>query len=228
MALLVNLRVLHLDTDIVVIDKPAGFHVHPPENRLNRISNHQNCLWILNRQLERHLYPVHRLDVPTSGALLYALSSEAASQMARLFRDRQIHKRYVCLVRGYVDDVFDIENEDGQTKFRCIYRAEKPFPTDRYQTTRLSFVEAVPITGKHHQIRRHLSTLRHPIVGDREHGDRHINRFFKETLELNGLFLKAYQLDFTHPMSGEPISCQSRWDNRWHQVFDWVGICPFL
>ena len=99
-----SFRILYQDPHWVAIEKPAGFHVHPPEDSTHRIPAGLNCVQVLRKQLNTYLYPVHRLDRATSGVLIFALSSESARSLSQQFRDRSVRKVYYCVVRGWVED----------------------------------------------------------------------------------------------------------------------------
>ena len=231
-----SFRILHQDPFLVAVDKPAGFHVHPPEDPTVHISQSVNCLAILRRQLDRFIYPVHRLDCATSGVLIFALDSESASKLATQFREREIQKTYYAVARGWVSDAEMIDrplkSEDRQselpsvTRIGCFARIEMPHSVGRYSSARYSLVRAEPETGRLHQIRRHLAGSGHPIVGDSVHGDGAHNRYFRNELKIPSLLLKAQSLKLRHPRTEEPLFLESRWTGKWHRVFDLFGICP--
>ncbi len=224
-----------------MIEKPAGFHVHPPENSVHKIPAGLNCLQVLRNQLNTYLYPVHRLDRATSGVLIFALTPESARSLAGQFKSRGVRKVYYCVARGWVEErgVIDsslasvVKGEEHQserveaiTHFESLAQLELPQSVGRYTTARYSLVRVVPETGRMHQIRRHFAHLRHPLLGDTVYGDGKQNRFFKEQLKIQGLMLKAYSLEFQHPETGQTVRVQGRWNHVWHQVFDVFGVCP--
>jgi tRNA pseudouridine65 synthase len=149
----------------------------------------------------RHVYPVHRLDRGTSGALLFALDPETARVLHESLEAGAVEKRYLALVRGVPPDAFEVDHaiprrEEGprvaaQTSFRRL------FATDRY-----AIVEAFPKTGRLHQVRRHLKHVSHPIIGDVNYGKGEHNRFFREHYGLHRLALHAAGLALDHPRSG--------------------------
>ena len=87
----------------------------------------------------------------------------------------------------------------------------------RHPTSRYSLVQCLPLTGRKHQIRRHLAHLRHPIVGDTSHGDGKHNRFFREQFGCDRLMLHHHQLAFRHPHSNEMLTIKATLDERWQQ-----------
>lgn len=234
-----RLRVLHQDEFFVAVDKPAGFHVHPPEAQEHRISRNTNCLRILRDQLGKYLYPVHRLDRATSGVLLFGLSSEAASRFNAMFEKREIHKTYFAVTRGWLPDEGEIDHplsdgdEDSQkkaslTRFLTVGRTELPISSGPHSTSRYTLVRVHPLTGRMHQIRKHFSHLSHPLIGDTVYGDGKHNRIFRDLLRERKLLLKAHSLRFNHPMTGAPIILETRWEHAWHQVFELFGVCPLF
>jgi len=234
---MVKLRILYQDEDLVAVDKPAGFQVHPPENSMHSISAATNCLAILSRQLGQYLYPVHRLDRATSGVLIFALRSEIAAKFQEQIQQGVLKKTYYAVVRGWtanegvIDHALKAEDEPTPkpaiTHYQTLRNIELDWAVGRYQTSRYSLVEVVPETGRFHQIRRHFAHLSHPLIGDSVHGDGRHNRVFREKVGTDSLLLKAYSLSFTHPVTGESLSVVSRWGGLWHRVFDLFGFCPY-
>ncbi len=231
------LRILYQDENLVAVDKPAGFQVHSPEDPLHRVSDHRNCLVILRNQLGRYVYPVHRLDRATSGVLLFGLDSETAGQLGQQFARRETDKVYYAVTRGWVDDQGLIDQvltneqrgeQEARTRYHCLARVELPHPVGkRHPSSRYSLVRVVPETGRMHQIRRHFTRISHPLVGDTVYGDGPHNRLYRATLNIPGLLLKAHLLRFEHPRTRVPMRLISRWDKRWHRVFELFGACPF-
>lgn len=222
-------RILYQDAHCVAIDKPAGFWVHQAEEgEKYRVPPAWNCMRLLRNQLGQYVYPIHRLDRATSGVLVFGLTQEFASGLGQAFMRREVRKMYVALVRGWWPDSSErIETDDGVTRFECAGQTEWPEAVGRYSTCRYSLVYAYPETGRRHQIRRHCNHAAHPIVGDTLYGDRDHNRFFRDQLKWPGLYLKALELEFSHPVTGALVRLRSRYDGRWHRVFDRFGICPY-
>ncbi len=231
------LRILHQDEHLVIVDKPAGFQVHPHEEG-HALSRETNCLYLLKKQLGQYLYPVHRLDRATSGVLCFALTPESAGLLQKLLQSGEIRKTYYAVTRGWTDEDGLIDHplkplysdkppQEARSIYQRIAQIELPHATGRYATTRLSLVRTSPLTGRTHQLRRHFAHLSHPLIGDSVYGDGKYNRFFKEHLKLPGLFLKAYSLEFRHPFTDEPLRIISRWSHGWHQLFDVFGVCPW-
>lgn len=206
-------RLIEQTENWVALMKPAGFHVHPPEDATHRVPRDKVVLYQLRRQLDRFVYPVHRLDAGTSGVLLMALDSAAASFLARQFQERRVKKVYHAVVRGWTPEAgrIDIpleldstgEPAESATRYKRLSTCEFPVPVgNRHRTARYSLLEVEPETGRYHQIRRHMNRISHPVVGDATHGDSKHNKFFRETQGVPGLCLKAHRLEFVAPERG--------------------------
>ncbi|AHN25871.1 tRNA pseudouridine synthase C [Gilliamella apicola] len=192
----------------------------------------------LRDQIGQHVFPVHRLDRPTSGVLLFALSSEIARLMSEQFATKQIEKTYHAIVRGYVEgeatidyplveeldkiaDKFSDNNkpaQDAVTTYRGISKIEIPIKVGKFDTARYSFVELKPKTGRKHQLRRHMKHIFHPILGDSKHGDLHQNRAFAEFFSIKRLMLHASKLQITHPINHDPIIIEANLDQQWQDI----------
>ncbi len=211
-AYLNDLKILYRDDWYVAIDKPAGMIVHN-----NGMPNQgQPVLQTLRDQIGAWIYPVHRLDRPTSGVLIFAQSSSAARRLNQCFTERRVEKTYLATVRGYTgegdtidyalreDD--DMELQRAVTTYRRLDTVELDIPCGRYPTARYSLVELYPETGRYHQIRKHMHHISHPIVGDTTHGDGRHNRLFRNRFDCHRLLLFATELAFDHPYTGKRLS----------------------
>lgn len=205
------LEVLHQDPRLVAVAKPSGLLVH----RSTQAADRDTCLRRLRDQLGRRVYPVHRLDRGTSGVLLFALDTAAARDVAAAFAQRRVHKTYLAVVRGFAPDAGEIDHPiagadggaraEARTRFACLARVELPHAVGRYASARYSLVRALPLTGREHQIRRHLRHVDHPVVGDVTHGDSRHNRFFRAHFGSHRLLLHALRLELPHPEGGRPL-----------------------
>jgi len=220
-------RILHQDENLIAINKPSGFHVHPPETRAEKVPRHKIILHQLRDQIGQRLYPLHRLDVSTSGVLVFALNSETASGLGGLFQRQEIEKTYWTVVRGYLPDQGSIERElesdltgtlkPALTLYRTLKRLELPERVgDRHPQTRYSWLEVHPKTGRFHQIRRHMNRVSHPVIGDATHGDSRHNRFFREKLGISGLCLRAIEMKFLY--QGQEFVFSAGSSEQWDQI----------
>ncbi len=230
----VTFDVLLRAEDFVAIDKPPGFHVHQPEFPRRRVPKEVTCLPNLRRQLGTYLYPVHRIDVATEGVLVFALSKPAASGLCRQFQEGTVRKTYFAIVRGWTQDDGVIDeplalDSTGEmvpalTRYKTHARVELPFAIGKkHPSARYSLVEAHPESGRFHQIRRHMARISHPVIGDTAHGDSYHNRFFRNELEAPGLWLKAREIEFDHPSTGEAVRVKSPWGARWTKMHKRLG-----
>lgn len=227
---MIRFRILFQDDDLVVIDKPAGIQVHPPERRSPQDGTlKEHVVKNLREQTGKYIYPVHRLDAATSGVMVFAFNSETASLLQKQFREKTVVKNYVTVARGWIKEEVVFRGEDeSETHFFPLRRFTISQPVGKFEEARYTLVHAIPKTGKMHQIRRHLKSQSYPIVGDTVYGDGKHNRLWRELVPGSKLFLKAYRLEFVHPHTGAKINERSRWGKRWHALFDLAGFCPIL
>ena len=228
-----QLRILYKDESIVVVDKPAGFEVHPRES--GEGNPKRTCLSLLTKQLLQKPYPAHRLDRATAGVLVFTLNAEAAAKVQNQFQEHRAEKVYYCVARGWIENNLHIDTplrderdqeQSAITKVELIAHAELAVACGRYDTIRLSLLRVQPESGRFHQIRRHLASVSHPILGDPRHGDKKLNRIFAEHTGVKRLLLQAHSLKILHPTSGEMIRFQSRWTKDWHAIFSIFCFCP--
>jgi tRNA pseudouridine65 synthase len=210
-----TLPILYRDERLVVVDKPSGLLVHR-----SPIDRHETrfALQILRDQLGQRVYTIHRLDKGTSGVLAFGLDPDTAREYGAIFAQRSVIKTYVALVRGWPAEEGTIdrplaavedersgpqsaEPRESQTAFRRIVTFELPVCVDRYPTSRYALVELTPHTGRRHQLRRHLASESHPIVGDSTYGKGKHNRLFREMFGIQRLLLACTRLEFTRPAS---------------------------
>lgn len=210
------LEILYRDEHLVAINKPSGLLVHR-----SLIDRHETQFAIQQTrdQIGQKVYPVHRLDKPTSGVLLFALDSDTARLLTEQFTAGQVQKTYLAIVRGYaeengiidyplkeqLDKIADADAnpdkpaQEAITHYRRIATVEFPLAVGRYTTARYSMLELQPKTGRKHQLRRHMKHIFHPIVGDTTHGDGKHNALFREKFGCHRLLLHASSLQLQHP-----------------------------
>ncbi len=235
-----ELTLLYKDEQLVAVNKPAGLLVHR-----SNIDRHETrfALQLLRDHLGRHVYPVHRLDKPTSGVLLFALSPATAAQLTRCFASRQVEKTYLAVVRGVPETAGIIdhplaeepdrllhdqpqtafETKGAITEFRRLATVELPFAVGRYPASRYSLLAANPLTGCRHQLRRHLKHLLHPIIGDTNYGEGRHNRLFRDEFHCQRLLLHAAEVSFSHPSTGEMLTIAAPLDEPFVLLLDRLG-----
>lgn len=239
-------EVIYQDEYLVAINKPSGLLVHR-----SPIDRHETrfALQLVRDQIGQHVYPVHRLDKPTSGVLLFGLSGEIARLVSEQFAAATVHKRYVAVVRGYCPEAGLIDHplqlkpdriadrdrrkdplpQQAQTHFQRLATVEVPFAVDRYPQSRYSLVALQPRTGRKHQLRRHMKHIGHPIIGDAKHGKGVHNRFFQSQYDCHRLLLACIGMELSHPATGQPLQLEAVLDAPFWRVleaFGWQGAVP--
>lgn len=205
------MQVLFRDEHYVAIDKPTGLIVHRRPGERDQPA----ALQLVRDLVGQHVYPVHRLDRSASGVLIFGMSSDAAGRLARCFADRTVDKRYVAVVRGFIDPRgtidYPLARDRGEptkaavTDFARLATTQIDAAVPPHPTARYSLVALRPRTGRTHQLRRHMAHLRHPIVGDVRHGDGRHNRVFRDRFDCHRLLLFATRLTFEHPFALAPV-----------------------
>lgn len=190
---------LYRDEVLLVVNKPSGMAVHRGWSR-----EREPALQRARDLAGRHVHPVHRLDRSTSGALTFAFDPEITRRMQERFESGEVIKRYLALVRGIAPESGVIDHPiprapDGP-RVPAVTEVRRLATFERY-----SLVEAIPRTGRLHQIRRHFKHISHPIIGDVRYGKGEHNRLFRERFGLHRLALHALELKFDHPMTGERL-----------------------
>jgi len=231
-----QLEILYKDEYLVAINKPSGLLVHK-----SMIDKHEIyfAMKILRDQIGQRVYPIHRLDKPTSGVLLFALDSRSASLMSEQFREHTIQKTYIAVVRGYIDEkgIIDYalsvkrdkiadkdskamkEAQDAVTEFKRLDTIEIDFAVGKYAKSRYSLVELKPKTGRKHQLRRHLKHLSHHILGDTKYGRGEHNKMIRKEFDCQRLLLHATELEFIHPYTSEKILLNAESDEIFKTFF---------
>jgi len=194
---------LYRSAALVAVNKPSGLAVHRGQSR-----DPVHALQLVRDAVGAYVYPVHRLDRATSGVLLFALSADAARSVGAAFEAGRVEKRYLALVRGNPPDHVLVDHPLSQDDDKPARDARTGIVTlARYG--RYALVEAIPQTGRTHQIRRHLKHLSCPIIGDVRYGKGEHNRFFRTEFALHRLALHATRLTLTDPATGEPATIEA-------------------
>lgn len=231
-----QLPLLYEDTDYLAINKPVGVMVH--KTPLERSPDTLFAVDLLYRQLGYKVYPLHRIDRPTSGVLLFAKNAAAASRLQPEFADTSIKKEYLAIVRGYMPQPhalidqplakdLEFELQEALTEYWTLAQTEIPYPSsNRYASSRYSLVKIYPHTGRMHQIRRHFAHIRHYIIGDKTHGDNKQNKFFDRHFQMRFMLLHAWKLTFNHPESNENITIQAPAPTHFQEMSQKLGWEP--
>jgi tRNA pseudouridine65 synthase len=239
-----SLEIIYHDEYLVAINKPSGLLVHK-----SMIDRHEIyfAMKMLRDQIGQWVYPIHRLDKPTSGVLLFALDSYTAKLMSEQFKEHTIQKTYLAVVRGYIEEngLIDYplsvkldkitdkkadktkEAEEALTLYTRVATVELDFAVGRYDKTRYSLVELKPRTGRKHQLRRHMKHLSHHILGDTKYGRGEHNKFIRKEFHCNRLLLHAQKLEILHPYTHTKIEIYAKLDDtfiRIYKNFSWESL----
>lgn len=188
-------RVVHEDDHILVVDKPAGLLTAPtPE------SDRGNLADLLSRRPSGRVYVVHRIDLQTSGLLVFAKTADANRALSAAFREHDIDREYLAVVDGlFPDDIERISVPVRGKRAVTHIAVEARYPEATLIRARLE-------TGRTHQIRLHCLDRGHPVLGDPEYGGRTPN-------DPPRMALHAQVLGFAHPATNERVAFRSEWPN---------------
>ena len=240
------LTILYRDDFLVAIHKPSGLLVHR-----SNIDRHETrfAVQLLRDQLGRHVLPLHRLDKPTSGVLLFGFDADTARSVGGQFERNEVGKRYLAVVRGWPPEAGTIDHalsrrfddygrkfDPGSepealpavTGFRRLATVELPEAVDRYPGTRYALVELRPKTGRQHQLRRHMKHIAHPIIGDANWGKGIHNRFFQRRFGCGRLLLACTGIELRHPQDSRALSIDAPLEIDFSDVVDALGWRGFL
>ncbi|GAB2180340.1 tRNA pseudouridine(65) synthase TruC [Denitratisoma sp. agr-D3] len=221
------LPILYRDEHLLAVHKPAGLLVH--RSNLAR-QEERFAVQLLRDQIGQRVYPAHRLDRGTSGILVFALTPEVARNLGLAFMDKDVQKRYLALVRGHPPEAGEIDHplarirdayetalgeetdapaQPALTRYRRLATWELPHAVDRYPTSRYALLALEPVTGRRHQLRRHLKHISHPIVGDATYGKGRHNRLFQRLFDSHRLLLHCEAMDFRHPVTQASLALRA-------------------
>lgn len=239
-----QIDIIYEDEFLVAINKEAGLLVH--RSWLDK-GETRFAMQLTRDAVGCHVFPVHRLDKPTSGVLLFAKSPAVARSLTEAFTEHKITKQYLAVVRGFMpeqgtvdyalsfqpdaiaDKFADLDKpaQEAVTHWQRLAQVELPFAVSKkHDTSRYSLMRLIPETGRKHQLRRHMRHLFHPIVGDTSHGDGRHNRFFRTQYGCARMLLHAQSLALSHPVTGEPLLLKAGLDSQWIRImeeFSWIN-----
>jgi 23S rRNA pseudouridine1911/1915/1917 synthase len=227
------LPILYQDSDLIVVDKPAGMVVHPAAGHssgtlVNALLHHVDDLSGIGGEKRPGI--VHRLDRGTSGLMVVAKHDAAHEELSRQFREREVEKEYYALVWGEVQAGRRIDAPIGRDpgnrkKMSARARRSREAVTRILRAERLKALTLIQVaihTGRTHQIRVHLSAIGHPIVGDPLYGGVHrrVPGDIRAVTHLDRPFLHAARLAFTHPRDGRRMAFASELPPDLQRVLD--------
>ncbi len=235
------LDILYRDQYLVAVHKPEGLLVH--KSNIDK-GETEFLLQRLRDQLGEYVYPIHRLDKPSSGLILFGLSAVVAANVQQQMETNAATKEYLLICRGFtpssgvidhplrpIDD-FKHKNggkkppkpmQDAITEFTQLDTIELAASIDKYPSSRYSFVQAKILTGRKHQIRRHMKHISHPIIGCPKYGKSTHNRYFADVLQAPRLLLHSYKMQLEHPITGKELVIVSKPRGSFSVLIDQFG-----
>jgi len=232
-----HLPILYRDDWLIAVHKPPGLLVHR-----SGLDRHETrfALQILRDQIGRVVWPLHRLDKGTSGILLFALDREVGKTVSGQFERAEVEKTYLAVVRGHPAAQGEInhplarmadehagvrggEAQEAVTRYRRLATAELPYRVDRYPSSRYALLELQPLTGRWHQLRRHLKHISHPIIGDATHGQGRHNRLFQELFDNRRLLLAATEMRLKHPVNAMMLTLKAQPTADFRRIAEQLG-----
>ena len=201
-----EVEVVFEDEHIAAVNKPSGIPVNG-----NQLKTLENCLGgNIQKSKEKDALdypaPLHRLDEPTSGIVLVAKTHRAQVSMGKLFESKGIQKRYKAIVIGELKGEGEVDTPIANKPSKTLYKVINSIPSKVYDAVTL--MDLYPVTGRTHQLRIHMSSLQHPIVGDKYYSEG-----FK-VFDEKGLFLCSDQVIFMHPITKEKIEINIELPNK--------------
>ncbi|MCQ4349074.1 pseudouridine synthase [Pseudomonas stutzeri] len=228
------LTAIYRDDWLLAVHKPAGLLVH--RSPIDRHETEFALQYARALNGGEHVYPLHRLDRPTSGLLLFARDPETASTLGKAMMAGEVDKTYLAMVRGWTAEAGAIDHplrehatdrrekdapqplREALTRYRRLASTEIPVAIEGYPASRYSLVELYPATGRKHQLRRHMQHIGHPIVGDTNYGRTRHNHYFAARFGYARLMLAATGLRLRHPASGEWLELHAAPEASFRQV----------
>lgn len=195
------------DTHLLLVVKKAGIPVAPDK------TGDPNLLDLLQEQTGLSLHPVHRIDRPVSGLVLFAKTAEAMTAMTQLWQQKKVQKTYLAVVAkaesleaATLVHFMDKNPKNNKVKVSADKRPNTEQATLHYRvlghSDRYTLLEVSPETGRRHQIRAQLAAIGHPIKGDVKYGARRANAD-------RSIHLHAWKLAFAHPFSGRQMAAET-------------------
>ncbi len=217
------MKILHRDPHLLVVHKPAGWLVY--SDTQGDVT--PSCKAALEKKLGKKVWPVHRLDKETSGILVFALNSETAADLLRLFERGVPRKEYLALIHGSWEGTKTIRTPLKKNKSKELVTAQTEIMSEGIASKsgqNWSCVVARPKTGRYHQIRRHLAGEGLPIIGDelyckREHTERE-----KDLGSDLPLCLCAISIEFPHPRTRKSLRVETQPDREMTAVARKIGL----
>lgn len=230
---------IYRDDWLLAVHKPAGLLVH--RSPIDRHETEFALQYARELNGGEHVYPLHRLDRPTSGLLVFARDPATASVLGKALMAGEVRKSYLAMVRGWAaeqgvidhplrEHAIDRRDKDepqpvreAVTRYRRLATTEIPVQIEGYPASRYSLLALYPETGRKHQLRRHMQHISHPIIGDTNYGRTRHNHYFAERFGSSRLMLAATGLAFHHPVTGEALHLHAAPEASFRQVLSIFG-----
>lgn len=222
-----SIEIIFEDEYLIVVNKPNNYLIH--KSQYARNIRETTLLEFLKQQLGYSIYPAHRLDRKTSGIIILLKDKQYVAKFQELFISNTIQKTYYAIVRGFSDKNgiinSPVKNDDtgiyknALTNYESVANIELDIPVHPYNSSRYSLIKLTPETGRMHQLRKHLNKISHPIIGDYKYGDRFHNRMFEIELNCIYMFLHAYSIEFTQPITKKNIQLIANFPPDWNKLF---------
>jgi tRNA pseudouridine65 synthase len=198
--LLTQKDILYRDDDIIVVNKPSGMIVHPQGTYRKK---EPALMYEVKELTGLYVYPVHRLDRPVSGAVIFALNKKATRSLQENWTSELMIKEYLTLCRGLIfqEGTFDFPLKEVGKRGRFYKEACTTFsPLQQFYWPEATLCRVRIKTGRRHQIRRHFSRMHYNLIGDTKYGQGSLNIIFRQNFQLPRIFLHAAYLQFPHPV----------------------------
>lgn len=206
-----ELSIIFEDEHIAIINKPAGYTTSG--NYFKTIENALSFNLKPSSLFDKlpTPQPTHRLDNPTSGILICAKTNKALVALNKQFQDKKIQKTYSALVENRVEGTHILTDDIDGKSAKTTVISSKNFS---YKSSNLTLVKALPLTGRTHQIRKHLANQNWPILGDNLYGNT------KSLIPSKGLYLTATAITFTHPETQEILSFVAPLPKKFRRIIE--------
>ena len=224
-----SLEIIYEDAHLLCVTKPNNVLVHHAYHSRN-MADEKSLLQLVSEETGLKVYPIHRLDRKTSGAILLAKEKEYVSKFQDLFTKNQIQKIYYGVVRGFSPSTKRIDSpvkgrdanvhKEALTELKTLAQITLDIPVKPYDSSRYSLVELFPKTGRMHQLRVHSNKISHPLIGDAKYGDKNHDVMFEQNFGFKNLFLHAGKLKFIHPYNHKTLILKSTFPTDWIQLFE--------
>ncbi len=195
-----DVRILYQDQWLLAAYKPSGLLIHSYKEKCGE----QDTMLRRLRDLSGHyLYPIHRLDRPVSGIVLFGLEAPVVKAIKEIWHTEDVIKEYLALCKGNIESEgqfdFPLKNDQGIAQDALTHYT----PIEHFSEATL--VKVNISTGRKHQIRRHLGRRSHNIIGDVKHGRGPLNKYYKKQFGLERIFLHAHRFQFKHPYTDKIV-----------------------